>query len=420
MALARKATVVSHKSGALAVGYISSGVGGPVVPRPFVGGLSSGFHTVPQAGDQVLTLYESADNPYPIQTLSTTDTPNLLPSLSAGESEIKHPDGRTASGLFNTGISRIFRTANGIGADITHDQIANQLIADVGSGSTLLMSDNAVSFTAGFGSSPGVVSLQVSPAATGKINLVGNIFASLTPQATANFGTLSVGSGAFDGSSAGHYVGVAGALGTVIAANAATGFLGGLIDLQLAGASKFSVNVSGNTLLSGTLGVGGDVDLATHNIKNVGFISDGASAGAGNWSIDSTGLVTANGGITLGNQIKSGGGGAPTYTASANTTSATVTGNDTVGKVVITTKNQAFNAQVFYDMGTLNFHDAHGTAPIAVLFTWVYNGSGLASISTLGNPNTPPTSSGFKLGLNVVTLGATGIDQPSFWYFVIW
>lgn len=441
----RKATVTAQTTANRVVAaYTDSGMtGGRPPARPFVGGLKSGLHTAPAVGDQILTLYEGVmPHAYPLQAVSTTDTPENLPTLNPGETKIIHPDGRTASGLFNGGISRIFRDSNGVGANISFDR--TQLDISVASGNaTIDLTDSGIVLFAG-SVIPGTITLLTSPSSTGAVNIVSNTFVSRAPQATANLGSLSVGSGTFDGVSAGHFVGVAGALGTIIAANAATGFLGGLIDLQLAGSSKFSVNVSGNALLAGTLGVtglttltggaslGADLDAATHNLKNVGFISDGATAGTGNWSIDSsgngllagtvgiTGLATLTGGVTLGNQIKSGGGGTPGYSTSANTTAGTVIGNDTAGKLSITTNTGPFNANIFYDMGTVNFHDAHGTAPVAVMFTWIYNGSALANVATLGNPNTPPTTSGFKVGLNVIAPGVSGAGTFTCWYFVIW
>lgn len=62
-----------------------------------------------------------------------------------------------------------------------------------------------------------------------------------TVPATANYGLLSVGGGAWDGATAGFFSGVAS--GTLYAGNAATGFAGSLIDIQVAGAKpRFLVN----------------------------------------------------------------------------------------------------------------------------------------------------------------------------------
>lgn len=63
------------------------------------------------------------------------------------------------------------------------------------------------------------------------------------PTASANYGLISLGGGAFDGSTAGFFTGSGS--GNVIAVNAASGFSGRLMELQIAGSSKFRVNSSG-------------------------------------------------------------------------------------------------------------------------------------------------------------------------------
>lgn len=78
------------------------------------------------------------------------------------------------------------------------------------------------------------------------------VLANLT-EATASKGTLSVGPGPWDGQSTGAFKGSAS--GTVIAADAASGFGGNLIDAQLAGASKFQVDASGNVWQPNASGV---------------------------------------------------------------------------------------------------------------------------------------------------------------------
>ena len=62
----------------------------------------------------------------------------------------------------------------------------------------------------------------------------------VAPTASANYGLVSLGSGPFDGATAGFFAGHAS--GTVLAINAASGFGGNLLDLQVAGASKLSVS----------------------------------------------------------------------------------------------------------------------------------------------------------------------------------
>ncbi len=68
---------------------------------------------------------------------------------------------------------------------------------------------------------------------------------------SANYGVLSLGGAAWDGSTSGYFAGSSS--GTQIAANAPSGFSGNLIDLQTAGSSKFSVDKSGNVTAAGTI-----------------------------------------------------------------------------------------------------------------------------------------------------------------------
>lgn len=67
----------------------------------------------------------------------------------------------------------------------------------------------------------------------------------VAPTATANYGSVSVGSGPFDGSTSGFFAGIA--AGTQIAVNAGSGFAGDIFNYQLAGADKFKLGVTGLT-----------------------------------------------------------------------------------------------------------------------------------------------------------------------------
>lgn len=106
-----------------------------------------------------------------------------------------------------------------------------------------------------------------------------------TVPATANYGQLSLGnnSTAFDGSTSGYFVGSSS--GTFIAVNAPTGFAGNLIDLQVAGSSKFSVTTAGNTAVGGTLAVTGTAAFDTNVLyvdatnNNVGIGTTSTSTG---------------------------------------------------------------------------------------------------------------------------------------------
>jgi hypothetical protein len=71
------------------------------------------------------------------------------------------------------------------------------------------------------------------------------------PTATANYGTLSIGSGPYDGTTTGHFVGSAN--GTHIAVNAATGSTADFANWQVAGVLAHQFTAAGNATHSGTL-----------------------------------------------------------------------------------------------------------------------------------------------------------------------
>lgn len=101
---------------------------------------------------------------------------------------------------------------------------------------------------------------------------------------SANYGSISAGRGAWDGATTGHFVGSS--AGTSIAVNESTGYTGSLIDVQVAGVSKFSANASG------------DISAA-----------HGYTAGSGNqfnWSGRSFLFSPANGTIELTNASSTG------------------------------------------------------------------------------------------------------------------
>ncbi len=82
---------------------------------------------------------------------------------------------------------------------------------------------------------------------------VSTLSVAVAPVATANYGLVSVGNGAFDGSTAGHFAG--NSSGTQLAINAASGYTGDLANFQVAGTSLFKVDSSGNITSSNVLPV---------------------------------------------------------------------------------------------------------------------------------------------------------------------
>ena len=93
---------------------------------------------------------------------------------------------------------------------------------------------------------------------------------SSSPAASANYGTLSLGGGAFDGTTSG-YFGTASSSntnGTSLAINEASGYTGDLINLQVAGVSKLKLASTGNlTVDSGA--VNNTLTLSTSGVGTI-------------------------------------------------------------------------------------------------------------------------------------------------------
>jgi hypothetical protein len=83
------------------------------------------------------------------------------------------------------------------------------------------------------------------------------------PTASANYGTLSIGGGAFNGSTSGYFIGSA--LGTSLAINEVSGYTGDLLNFQIAGVGLLKLNsyASGGQL--SILGSGGTISLQSNN-----------------------------------------------------------------------------------------------------------------------------------------------------------
>jgi hypothetical protein len=109
------------------------------------------------------------------------------------------------------------------------------------------------------GSSGGLGFLVNGATSVMNLSTAGVLSVVSTPPASANGGLVNLGSGAFDGVAAGHFVGSAS--GTQLAINAASGYTGNLIDAQLAGVSKFKVD-NGGALTCGAI-TGGNVSLGS-------------------------------------------------------------------------------------------------------------------------------------------------------------
>jgi hypothetical protein len=92
---------------------------------------------------------------------------------------------------------------------------------------------------------------------------VSKLHVAIAPTASANYGTLSIGGGAFNGSTSGYFIGSA--LGTSLAINEVSGYTGDLLNFQIAGVGLLKLNsyASGGQL--SILGSGGTISLQSNN-----------------------------------------------------------------------------------------------------------------------------------------------------------
>jgi len=150
--------------------------------------------------------------------------------------------------------------------------------------------------------------------------------------ASANSGTISIGAGPFDGTTAGFFgtSSSSNTHGTELGINAASGYLGDLANFEVAGVSKFRVDASGNITQSGTISSSGaTTDTGAVNIN-------AAASGSG---VTNIGTGSSAGTITIGTSTDSTVLGGPvtqagsTITQSGNSsvTLGTGTGTTTLG-----------------------------------------------------------------------------------------
>jgi hypothetical protein len=110
----------------------------------------------------------------------------------------------------------------------------------------------------------------------------------IEPTASANYGLVSLGSGAFNGSTSGFFTGVA--AGTAIAVNLASGATSDLLNLQVAGVGKFKVSSAGKPSYETTNTPSGTTGNQTIN-KPSGTVN---IAAAGTTITVTNSLVTTN------------------------------------------------------------------------------------------------------------------------------
>lgn len=248
------------------------------------------------------------------------------------------------------------------------------------------------------------------------------------PAGTANYGSLSIGSGAFDGSTTGFFAGSAS--GTQIAVNAASGFGGDLIDLQVAGAKKFYVDNAGIGVFASRLTVGsGGAQTATLSLAATTFSTSStfSTAGFGINQVSATYTSTTSSGTIASTGINTF--AQPTFASSSATTltgastvlianapaagsGITITGAFALNVVAgLSVFNGGFSSSNFAttsNLGVVGGQSISTTAAAAVQFS----GSSTAAYRALFNGTTSGSLSANNVYANIVA-GSTPITAAA-------
>lgn len=197
--------ILNNLAASVATGWIASGTPGSAAAA--YRGSDSPRFAVPYLFSQQLTTATAS-----VSDLLTAKTVSITGNTSiGGDLNVTGTITGNLTGSVNPGFaagSVVFQGASGLAennANLFWDNTNNRL---------------------GIGTAAPVSKLQITSA----------------PDATANSGLLSLGDGAFDGTTAGFFSGSS--QGTIIAANSSAGFTGSLLDLQAAGLSRLKVNNS--------------------------------------------------------------------------------------------------------------------------------------------------------------------------------
>lgn len=115
----------------------------------------------------------------------------------------------------------------------------------------------------------------------------------IAPTASANYGLVSLGSGAFNGSTSGFFTGVA--AGTVIAVNLASGGTSDLLNMQVAGVGRFKISSAGKPTYDSTITAGGTTGNQTINKPSgtVNIAAAGTTVTVTNNLVTTSSIVTA-------------------------------------------------------------------------------------------------------------------------------
>ena len=138
-------------------------------------------------------------------------------------------------------------------------------------------------------------------------NAVGVLISAI---ATPNRGTFNIGGGAFDGVTAGFFVGSVN--GTQFAINTTAGFTGDFVNFQVAGAKQFSIDFAGRGYFNGSLNVNGGLSIIDYIISGGAYsisfgglrtYSSGNGVELGRFQGSSNGTFTGASGLQNGTAI---------------------------------------------------------------------------------------------------------------------
>lgn len=238
------------------------------------------------------------------------------------------------------------------------------------------------------------IPVQLNPFGVGGARPTGVTLAvPVAPTATANYGSLSLGSGPFDGSTSGFFAGNSN--GTHIAVNAASGYLGRMLDLQIAG-----VRVAGigrTTVASATSGTLNAVDFSANTVTITGNTAI-TTAGGFNYLTVGQPTYTAASAVAITNGATVMIAAAPTVAGSATLTNAYA--------LWVAAGSSRFDGVV---RGTVNGALSSSTGPAAQFNgTWVTGGDATTTkpyflIEPTGTTSTGWGTSGTGFGVNAAS-----------------
>lgn len=231
---------------------------------------------------------------------------------------------------------------------------------------------------------------------------VGLTHISGAPTATANYGLLNLGSGPFDGTTSGKFVGSSS--GTVEAINTASGYAGNLVDYQVNGASKFHIEGGGNvgigtTTAGSALDIKGTLRLSGASSGYVG-LQGASAAGSTTYTLPSADAVGS------GYALTSNAAGTLSWSAVAtvsNQTANTFNAGPTSGSAATPTyralTSSDITAEILGYMGGTGFSITSSNSASALTITLKQpDGSTALSADHPGVIAMPTVSSGFATG----------------------